>query len=154
MGMHRIGAIIFAAALGMTGCGSPPSIDGAIVADSAVNPDPSDRAVLSPRPIHKHGGGMPLNADQVASAGFFPLFEQPGQVLGAALLKAHEYTFGPGESRTIQFDFNDATRYIVVVAAYRDIDRSQWWAVQPIRPGRRAELEIRLERTSVVISPR
>ena len=138
--------LVLILAVWLAGCQSPPSIDGAIIADSSVNPDPGGR----PSPIVVRLYEV-TTADQIAGAGFFALFENPEQTLGDTLLARREFSFSPGETRRITTDLDENTRYLVVVAAYRNVDQAQWWAVQPIRPGRLTVVEIRLLRSAVVI---
>lgn len=57
---------------------------------------------------------------------FFDLQDRDATVLGSDLLGRDELILRPGESRVVLHTGNPDTRFIGVVAAYRDLERSVW----------------------------
>lgn len=95
-----------------------------LVATEQVNPDVSGRA--SPIVVRL----FQLRSEgEFADAEFFALYEKEKEVLGESLVSREEYVLAPGETRDIQISLNAQTRYLGVLAAYRDIRAAQWRAV-------------------------
>jgi type VI secretion system protein VasD len=67
-------------------------------------------------------------------ADFFSLYENDKETLGADLLERDELQFKPGEARRYPRDLHADTRYIGVIAAYRDIDNAEWRAIIEVKP--------------------
>lgn len=65
---------------------------------------------------------------------FFALFDQDQAILGADLVAREELRFLPRESRTITKTLHPDTRYIGIVAAYRNIDEVSWRKAVPVQP--------------------
>ncbi len=109
----------------LAACASKPPEDvtlkGSIQAANDVNPDNSDRA--SPLVVKIYQ----LKAkDKFELADFFPLFDQAEATLGADMLAVEDVMLVPGEYRSYEGEFDPETRYIGVIAAYRDIHQAQW----------------------------
>ena len=68
------------------------------------------------------------SSDAFASADFFSLFDPDSGVLGGDLLGRTEILLQPGEVRDWNPQFDRETRFVGVIAAYRDIENSQWRA--------------------------
>jgi len=124
-----ISAAFLAAALLFTACGSsPPKPNKArmtFVAQPIVNPDVKGR----PSPIVVRVYQL-KNNDKYAGADFFALFDDDQKVLGADMVGRDEVELIPGESREVQFAVSPDTKFVGVLAAYRDIRNSQWRVVQ------------------------
>ena len=67
-----------------------------------------------------------LNSD------FFPLFDSEQQSLGGDLLSREEFELTPGESHKLDYSVLSDTKYLAVLAAYRDIRNSQWRVVRAL----------------------
>lgn len=133
--MKRRRAVISGAAfatlplLGACGGGSPPPpppptlVSVTIKAATDVNPDASG----TPKPIRvrvlklKSAGGF-------AEADFFALDKDPSKVLGGDLLGMDQFVVAPGGTQVWQAKLDDDTHTIGVMAAYYDIDKTQWRA--------------------------
>ncbi len=146
-------------ALGLTaGCasGGPPAdvkIQGSITVADDVNPDSSGRP--SPLMIRIYELAA---TDKFDSADFFDLTDDPAAVLGADLLDVEPKMLAPGDSQPYEAEYDPNTRYIGIVAGYRDIHRATWRATVEM-PGRsimnlmrRGGLVIRAERLAISVS--
>jgi type VI secretion system protein VasD len=67
-----------------------------------------------------------VSADAFSNADFFSLFEPEAAVLGGDMLARTQMLLKPGESREWVAEFNKETRFVGVVAAFRDIENAQW----------------------------
>lgn len=83
---------------------------------------------------------------------FFSLFDDDTQALGADLLAKDEFHFNPGESNTIQRRLDPATRFIGVMAAFRDLEKSIWQATAPIAEHKLNSYTILMGRNEISIS--
>ena len=128
-GLKILGMTVILAFL--AGCASKPPEDvtlkGSLVAVESVNPDSQGRP--SPLVIKIYQ----LEAkDKFELADFFPLFDQPESTLGSDMLGVEDVMLSPGESRPYEGEFDPQTRFIGVVAAFRDINQARWKAVVPM----------------------
>lgn len=95
-----------------------------LVASGQVNPDASGRA--SPIVVRL----FQLRAEGAfAGAEFFDLYSKEKEILGESLVSREEYVLTPGETRELEIPLNAQTRYLGVLAAYRDIRAAQWRVV-------------------------
>ncbi len=86
------------------------------------------------------------------TADFFSIFNSYSETLGSELLNSEEFQLSPGRKlkfdRTLQFD----TRYVGVVAAFRDIEHAHWRAATTIPAKEKApEIYILLEENKIMI---
>ena len=65
----------------------------------------------------------------VQRASFDSLYDNDEATLGAALLRREIVHLRPGESREMVLTLSDEARFVAVVAAYRELERSQWRTV-------------------------
>jgi type VI secretion system protein VasD len=112
----------------LAACASkPPKPEPArarLVASGEVNPDSSGRS--SPIVVRL----FQLRTDGAfTGAEFFDLYSKEKEVLGESLVSREEYVLTPGETRELEIPLNAQTRYLGVLAAYRDIRAAQWRAV-------------------------
>ena len=68
------------------------------------------------------------------SADFFALFERDAATLGSDLVGRVEAILRPGETQELVRKAGAETRYVGVVAAYRDLEHSVWRLVAPVAP--------------------
>jgi type VI secretion system protein VasD len=109
----------------LAACASKPPEDvvlkGSVQAVQNVNPDSEGRP--SPLVIKV----FQLKAkDKFESADFFPLFDEAQATLGADMLAVEEMMLAPGDFRPYEGKFDPQTRFIGVIAAYRDINQAKW----------------------------
>lgn len=137
--------MVFALIAGCGASGPKPdvSIRGSITAVDSVNPNSSGRA--SPLRIHI----FELAAiDQFNAAEYFDLTDDPQGTLGTDLLDVEPILVTPGESRPYNAEYDPETRFIGVVAGYREIHQATWRATVEM-PGR--SIMNMMQRGSVVI---
>ncbi len=140
--------------LALSGCArdrTPPatSVALAITASSEVNPDRNDR----PSPILVRIYEL-RSAGVFSSADFFTLLEQDGAVLGSDQVSRWEMQLDPGQSVTLDRDFQSGSTYLGVLAAYRDIEHARWRVYEPLQINRSNALDIRIERDEVTVRSR
>jgi type VI secretion system protein VasD len=142
--------LIVAVAL-LAGCASgppaPARIKAEIAATSAVNPDRRGRA--SPLVIKFYELKTRTAFD---GADFFSLFERERDTLATELLAVEEIQLAPGDKRVIERTLQPATRFVGVVAAFREIDRAQWRATIAVTPAKLNTLTIALDGTRATIT--
>lgn len=103
-------------------------IDLRLVAGGDLNPDDSGRP--SPLVIRL------LELKNVAgfeNAEFFSLYSHEGETLGADLISSEEIELKPGDVQDIKFALKPDSKYIAVLAAYRQLDKSAWRMVLPVQ---------------------
>jgi type VI secretion system protein VasD len=118
-----------------------------VAADVGVNPDARGRA--SPVVVRL------LELKTLAafeSADFFSLFDRDKDTLGAELVAREELQLQPGEKKTLQRSLPPETKYLGVVAAFRDLERARWRASIPVMPNQTTPLTIKVEPRAVSIS--
>lgn len=125
--MPLVAMCLLAACL-LTACAAkPPKPEPArarLVASDQVNPDASGRSspiVVRLFQLREEGA--------FAAAEFFDLYAKEKEVLGESLVSREEYVLAPGETRALEIPLNAQTRYLGVLAAYRDIRAAQWRAL-------------------------
>lgn len=152
--------VMLGAAIAMamsTGCASGPpadvSVRGSISVVEDVNPDSSGRP--SPLMIRIYELAAP---DKFEAADFFDLTDNAEATLGTDLLGVEPIMLAPGDSQPYDAEYDPNTRYIGVIAGYRDIHRATWRATVEM-PGRsitnlmrRGGLVIRAERLAISVS--
>ena len=122
---ERVIRIIILAALmtALAACASKPPEDvtlkGSIQAAADVNPDSSNR----PSPLVVKIYQLKAK-DKFELADFFPLFDQAEATLGADMLAVEDVMLAPGENRAYEGEFDPGTRFIGVIAAEIDFQRT------------------------------
>ena len=146
--LRRLAAIcgMFVAA-----CSSPPKpppptiVQASLEALASVNPTQQGR----PSPVVVKFYELKSLA-VFDSADFFSLFERDRETLGADLVAREEAT-RPRNKRTFERTLQPDTRYLGVVAAFRDLERSTWRATVPVTPNKTVPLAITLDASKVVM---
>lgn len=80
---------------------------------------------------------------------FYSLYERAEQVLPKDWVSAEELELRPGERRMLKLNVEPNSRYVGVLAAYRDLPHVQWRWVLPITPQRRTQAELVLDETGI-----
>jgi type VI secretion system protein VasD len=123
------GALLLAACVLLASCATtkppPPLVAHArIVVGADVNPDSSGRP--SPVVVRLYQ----LRDDgEFAAADFFPLYDKEKETLAKSLISRQEYVLSPGESRDLDLPVDAQTRFLGVLAAFRDIRTAHWRAL-------------------------
>lgn len=117
------------------GCASLPSVSSAprppkptimtatIDATAAVNPDAKGRA----SPIVVRWFEL-KSLSTFASADYFSLWDHERETLSGDILGREELQLHPNTQRKLERTLQMETRYIGVIAAFRDLERSNWRA--------------------------
>lgn len=145
-------SIVLLLALGS--CAKPPPpppkptiLRISLAVDPKANPDASGRA--SPVVVRL------LELKSLAafqSADFFSLFDRERESLGNDLVAKEELILQPGDSRQFQRELQPDTRFLAVLAAYRDIERSRWRASIPVMLNETTPVTISLRERDISIT--
>ena len=145
-------SIILLLALG--GCAKPPPpppkptiLQISVAVDPNVNPDARGRA--SPV-VARLLELKTLAAFQ--SADFFSLFDRDRESLGGDLVAKDELVLQPGESRQFRRELQPDTRFVAVVAGFRDIERARWRASIPVAVNETTLVTISVRERDISIS--
>ncbi len=115
-----------------------------LTASDQVNPDLNGR----PSPIVvrlielKHPVAFE-NAD------FFSLYERAKETLSPDLVASEELELRPGETAEFKLSVESGSRYVGVLAAYRDLREAQWRYVIQVKPADLTVAELTLDQTGV-----
>ena len=124
-----------------------PSIaELSFVIDANVNPDSSGRPSPVVVRIYELKSLAAFNR-----ADFFSLYEKDREQLGPDLVNRDELPLMPGGKPQAITTLKSDTRYLGVVAAFRDIERARWRASTPILVNQTTRMEIKLDRNEVAI---
>lgn len=96
-------------------------VKGDIAVSADVNPDRNQR----PSPIVVVMFQLKA-ADAFNNADFFSLYAPEAEIVKGDLISRTQLTLEPGEMRPLEAEFDEAARFVGVIAAYRDIDNAQW----------------------------
>ncbi len=135
----------------VAGCASAPKpakVRLNLVASNSVNPDLEGR----PSPVVVQVYRIRA-ADAFNNARFFELYDDAEQVLGQDLVGVTEIEMSPDSKRTLSVEGMTAdTRYIGVLAAYRDIDEARWRAIVETPSGEKLDFQVALDALSVAVT--
>jgi type VI secretion system protein VasD len=145
-----------AAVVALPGCSmfssGPAVLSTTLVASAQVNPDARRR----PSPVVVRV--FELKATTLfEQADFVSLFEKDQAVLAAELVSREEFVLRPGESKPINKPLAPDTKFIGIMAAFRELERARWRAVVPVVAGKKNVLEINLDGIAIAakrISPK
>ena len=128
---------------------SVASVAGSIQAAADLNPSSSQR----PSPVLLRMYEL-KSVTAFNQADFMSLYRGDQAALGADLVAREELTLNPGETRPLNKTLAPETRFLGIVALYRDLERATWRTTVAIKPGTQHKLDIRAERLAVTIKPR
>ena len=150
----RLRMLLLVVLLGLAGgCAKPPPpppptvIQATLSADAGVNPDSRGRA--SPIIVRV------LELKTLAAfnaADFFSLWDREKETLGTELVAGEEFQLRPGDTRKFERSLPPETKYVAVVAAYRDLERATWRGAVAIAANQTQSLVIGLDARNVTIS--
>jgi type VI secretion system protein VasD len=132
----------------VAGCGSsPPVLRGSIKVDPSANPDLRGR----PSPIVLRVYELRALA-AFNRADFFSLFEKEQEALGNDLVGREEYQLTPAENRPYQRQLQPDTKFLGVVAAFRDLEKARWRHAMPVPSKRRVTVTIGIQAQAVTLA--
>lgn len=109
------------------------------IPSSALNPDISGR----PSPVVIRVYEL-SESTQFESSDFFQLYEQPEHYLTSALLTTHDIEIQPGKTEIHELQLQDNTRYLGIIAAFRNIEKAEWRIIVEAKPHAYKQLKLSL----------
>ena len=144
---HRRSALTLAAVVMagiLAGCGSSPPkptrVEGSIAAATGLNPSINER----PSPLLLRIYEL-RSATAFSQADFMALYQSDQATLAADLVVREEVMLQPGEMRPYNKQLSPETRFIGVVAVYRNVERATWRALVPVPPNKTHKLAVRAD---------
>jgi type VI secretion system VasD/TssJ family lipoprotein len=113
-----------------------------VIATEHINP--SRRG--TPQPVKVHIFYL-AQSDAFLAANFADLVDPASAVLGDELVRRAERLIGPGERLELDEEFDEAARFIGVIAEFTEVEQAIWRAVEAV-PGRRWTDVLRLWRSN------
>ena len=135
------------ALLGACGSAPPPLLQGSIKTDPAVNPDARGRPSPVVVRIYELKSTAAFN-----SADFFSLFEKESETLAGDLVGRDEVDLPPAETRPYKRQLQPDTKFIGVVAAFRDLENSRWRQAAAVPAKRKVTVTIGIEAKAVTVA--
>lgn len=123
-----------------------PYSDLEITAKHNINPDSNGR----PSPVVVYVFELTSNT-LFESQDFFSIYEESEKVLGPDLVNKYEISLTPGQKETYQASMSPKTEYLGIVAAFRDIENSNWRQVIEVDKTGYNTYQILLEDLSLVV---
>lgn len=147
--LMRVALAATCGSIALAGCKSPPPppparISGNIQAVPTLNPSVSQRP--SPLRLRVYELRSPTAFNQ---ADFMALYQGDQAALGADLLGRDEFVLQPGETLPYAKVLAPDTRFIGVVAVYRDLERATWRTVVPVQASKVHQFDIRADSLAV-----
>lgn len=139
--------LVVVAALLVAACSSPPkptTVSASLQAGAAVNPDLRQRA--SPIVIRVY---ELKSAAAFEAADFVSLFDRDQATLAAEMAGREEFILRPGESRPWEKTLAGDTKFIGVLAAFRDIERARWKSIVAVKPNVKNRIAIHADGVAV-----
>ena len=137
---------VLATLLGLGGCSalSPYSnltkLDLSLAGSDQLNPDLNGRP--SPIVLRLFELKHPVAFE---NAHFFSLYQRPKEALSPDLVTLEELELRPGETRELKLSVQADSRYVGVLAAYRDLPEAQWRFVIPLEAAARNRSQLSLD---------
>lgn len=125
---------------------SSPRITMEVASQPNVNPDNSGRPSPVILKMYEMRGDMAFRQSD-----FQTLFEEPMKVLGAELVAADELTLVPGEARTVGYAPMPETRFVGIIAGFRQLERADWRRVIPVNAEKPNLIRLELNDTSLIL---
>ena len=119
-------------------------LDLSLQGSDRLNPDLNDRP--SPIVIRLLELKHPVAFE---NADFFSLYQRPKEALSPDLVIQEELELRPGEQRDLKLFVQEGSRYVGVLAAYRDLPESSWRFVIPLEHKAQNRIELRLDERGI-----
>lgn len=119
-------------------------LDLTLTASDQLNPDLDGR----PSPIVVRLMEL-KNPVAFENADFFSLYERAKDSLSPDLVVSEELELRPGETRELKLSVKEGSRYVGVLAAYRDLPETRWRYVVALTPVKLTRAELRLEQNGI-----
>jgi type VI secretion system protein VasD len=133
----------------LTGCGSlktPTILTAEVMSSNKINPDNSGRP--SPMMIRiyelKTSGSFDV-------ADYFSIFKDDSSMLGVDLINMEELYLQPGDRKSYTHSISENTRYLGVLAGYRNLNKAVWKASVKLPEDETKEVWIFLDELAVYV---
>jgi type VI secretion system protein VasD len=135
----------------LSGClfSGPTRIKATLKADAALNPDHNGR----PSPVVVRLYEL-KSATTFDGADIYALQQRADETLAADLVARDEMTVRPGESKKFERTLQETTKFVGVVAEFRDFEHSRWRASMPVKPKKKNKIVLTLGTNSIAIAPK
>ena len=131
-----------------TGPTAPPTtLEAQFLTSNQVNPN----AAGKPSPIVVRYYEL-KSATVFENTDFFTLTDTDKSILANDLLGKDEMEMPPAAERTVSRNLDPSTRYLGIVAAYRDLEETHWRVVVPIAPHTPNTFIVRLGKAAISVS--
>ena len=141
LGLHPLAALGVALILSACAAKPPPppaSVAGTIQASAQINPSASNRPSPLLIRVYELKSAATFNA-----ADFMSLYQRDQAELGGDLLAKEEFVLNPGETKTFAKTLAPDTRFLGVVAAYRDLEHAKWRTVATVLPSQPQKVTVK-----------
>ncbi|MBI6911130.1 type VI secretion system lipoprotein TssJ [Pseudomonas sp. SIMBA_059] len=122
-------------------------LDLVLTATEQVNPDLHDR----PSPVVVHLIEL-RHAVAFENADFFSLYNHAEQVLPKDWVSSEEIELRPGDRLALKLSVRPESRFVGVLAAYRDLPHVQWRLLLPVTPRHLNRADLVLDKAGVRIA--
>ena len=119
-------------------------LDLTLTTGEALNPDLHGRP--SPVVVHLLELRHPVAFE---NADFFSLYARAEQALPKDWVNSEELELRPGEQVALRLSIEPQSRYVGVLAAYRDLPHVQWRLVLPVMPAHLTRADLVLDQTGI-----
>ena len=144
--MFRLAPLaLLGALLCLGGCASSlTKLDLFVTASNDLNPDLSGRpSPIVVRLVELRHPASFENAD------FFSIYQNPRQSLAPDFVTQEEFELRPGNWQALKVYVQPGSRYVGVLAAYRDLQETRWRQVIPLRERDRHQVRLHLDEQGV-----
>lgn len=150
--MRRALAVLMVCAAGLlAACADKPpppaTLDLTINAAPSINPSLDNR----PSPVSVRVYELTSLAN-FQGAPFFNLLEGDAAALGAELMGKEEVVIPPGGTRSVKKELKPTTRFIGMVAFFRDYERGIWRAQATVKPNADNKLVAEVQTRSIAVT--
>jgi type VI secretion system protein VasD len=83
------------------------------------------------------------------NADFFSLYERAKESLAPDLMSSEELELRPGETVNLKLSVKEGSRYVGILAAYRDLPETRWRYTVPITPAGITRVDLTLDQTGI-----
>ncbi|OMH38683.1 type VI secretion system lipoprotein TssJ [Motiliproteus sp. MSK22-1] len=157
--MKYLVLILFTSLLSLTGCSVRDVIDVVdFVNDTPTRLELQAKASEDINPA-ADGSAAPLviliyelsAKSKFESSDFFSLYAEKPATLGDEMIARVEQNIMPGQELTINRELKPETKFIGLVAAFRDIDNASWRLIAPIEATEKNRIKINLDKNSMAL---
>lgn len=143
--MLRLATLALISALALLGgCSGLTKVDLSLESSNKLNPDLNGRP--SPVVLHLIELKHPVAFE---NADFFSIYQHPRETLTPDFIRLEELEMRPGERRNVKFSVAEDSRYLGILAAYRDLSGGEWQTVIPLRPKKKHNVSLYLDERGI-----